>query len=61
MTRALAIIAAMALSGCLAVPVAIPKPATVCGPLRGLVAEITASSAEDVRNACALFTAINGK
>ena len=59
MTRALAIIAAMSLSGCLAAP--IPKPATVCGPLRGVFAEITGSSAADVQNACALFTAIHGK
>lgn len=59
MTRAALIIAALSLSGCLAAP--IPQPATVCGPLRGVFAEITGTSAADVQNACAIFTAIHGK
>jgi hypothetical protein len=63
----LIIFAAFALSACqvgMPDPDKLPKPpspAMVCGPLRGLVAEVIGSSAADMRKACAIAEALNGE
>lgn len=66
-TLALIIFAVLALTGCqigMPGPDKLPKPpspAMVCGPLRGLVAEVIGSSPADMRKACAIAEALNGQ
>lgn len=55
----------LALAGCeLDLPEdapSLPKREVLCGPLRGLVGGVIGSSAEDMRRACAIAEAINGR